>query len=145
MLEHGYHIIVPILLTLVACVVMITTLNVGARYFCMILMVTGPFVGLNVSVEDCSLVFKCLLLTTIASNILGNNCCATTTDQEGCSDRYCQLCLVCLSLVHPVLFPSKPGAILSDGRWRNHCWVWFDSNLCPRYQVVLSEEEQRVG
>lgn len=48
MLEHGYHIIVPILLTLVGCVIMITTLNVGARYFCMILLVTGPFVGLNV-------------------------------------------------------------------------------------------------
>ncbi|KAF9878096.1 major facilitator superfamily transporter [Colletotrichum karsti] len=47
MLEHGYHIIVPILLTLVGCIVMITTLNVGARYFSMILLVTGPFVGLN--------------------------------------------------------------------------------------------------
>ncbi|KAF0328556.1 vitamin H transporter [Colletotrichum asianum] len=51
MLEHGYHIIVPILLTLVACVVMITTLNVGARYFCMILLVTGPFVGLNLQIS----------------------------------------------------------------------------------------------
>ncbi|KAF6813659.1 major facilitator superfamily transporter [Colletotrichum plurivorum] len=51
MLEHGYHIIVPILLTLVGCVVMITTLNVGARYFCMILLVTGPFVGLNLQIS----------------------------------------------------------------------------------------------
>ncbi|KAF4831116.1 putative transporter [Colletotrichum tropicale] len=51
MLEHGYHIIVPILLALVACVVMITTLNVGARYFCMILLVTGPFVGLNLQIS----------------------------------------------------------------------------------------------
>ncbi|GKT47302.1 putative transporter [Colletotrichum spaethianum] len=51
MLEHGYHIIVPILATLVGCVVMITTLNVGARYFSMILLVTGPFVGLNISWE----------------------------------------------------------------------------------------------
>lgn len=48
-LEHGYHIIVPILFTLIGCAVMITTLNVGARYFCMILLVVGPFVGLNVS------------------------------------------------------------------------------------------------
>jgi hypothetical protein len=47
-LEHGYHIIVPILFTIVGCVVMITTLNVGARYFSMILLVIGPFVGLNV-------------------------------------------------------------------------------------------------
>ncbi|CCF46049.1 major facilitator superfamily transporter [Colletotrichum higginsianum] len=51
MLEHGYHIIVPMLLTLVGCVVMITTLNVGARYFCMILLVTGPFVGLNLQIS----------------------------------------------------------------------------------------------
>ncbi|KAH9230341.1 hypothetical protein K456DRAFT_1727401 [Colletotrichum gloeosporioides 23] len=51
MLEHGYHVIVPILLTLVACVVMITTLNVGARYFCMILLVTGPFVGLILQIS----------------------------------------------------------------------------------------------
>lgn len=34
---------------MVGCAVMISTLNVGARYFCMILLVVGPFVGLNVS------------------------------------------------------------------------------------------------
>jgi ethanolamine transporter EutH len=48
-LEHGYHIIGPILATLVGAVVMITTLNVGARYFAMILLVVGPFAGLSVS------------------------------------------------------------------------------------------------
>ncbi|UQC77455.1 major facilitator superfamily transporter [Colletotrichum lupini] len=52
MLEHGYHIIVPMLFTLAGCVVMITTLNVGARYFSMILLVTGPFLGLNVRSWD---------------------------------------------------------------------------------------------
>ncbi|KAK1978840.1 major facilitator superfamily transporter [Colletotrichum cereale] len=51
MLEHGYHIIVPMLTTLVGCIVMITTLNVGARYFSMILLVTGPFVGLNLQIS----------------------------------------------------------------------------------------------
>ncbi|WDK21474.1 major facilitator superfamily transporter [Colletotrichum graminicola] len=51
MLEHGYHIIVPMLATAVACAVMITTLNVGARYFCMILLVTGPFIGLNLQIS----------------------------------------------------------------------------------------------
>ncbi|EXM08564.1 major facilitator superfamily domain-containing protein [Fusarium oxysporum II5] len=50
-LEHGYHIIVPILLALIGCAVMITTLNVGARYFCMILLVVGPFVGLNIQIS----------------------------------------------------------------------------------------------
>ncbi|KAK1722187.1 hypothetical protein BDP67DRAFT_16729 [Colletotrichum lupini] len=51
MLEHGYHIIVPMLFTLAGCVVMITTLNVGARYFSMILLVTGPFLGLNLQIS----------------------------------------------------------------------------------------------
>ncbi|XEV04728.1 hypothetical protein FSHL1_010015 [Fusarium sambucinum] len=46
-LEHGYHIIVPILFTLIGCCIMITQDNVGARYFSMILLVIGPFVGLN--------------------------------------------------------------------------------------------------
>ncbi|KAI8689505.1 MFS domain-containing protein [Fusarium sp. Ph1] len=50
-LEHGYHIIVPILFTLVGCAVMITTLSVGARYFSMILLVVGPFVGLNIQLS----------------------------------------------------------------------------------------------
>ncbi|KAF5681228.1 tartrate transporter [Fusarium heterosporum] len=50
-LEHGYHIIVPIILTAVGCAVMITTLNVGARYFSMILLVVGPFVGLNIQIS----------------------------------------------------------------------------------------------
>ncbi|KAK2040112.1 major facilitator superfamily transporter [Colletotrichum somersetense] len=51
MLEHGYHIIAPMLITLAACAVMITTLNVGARYFCMILLVSGPFIGLNLQIS----------------------------------------------------------------------------------------------
>ncbi|KAH6695432.1 major facilitator superfamily transporter [Plectosphaerella plurivora] len=49
--EFGYHIIIPIVLTAVGCAVMITTLNVGARYFCMILLVTGPFIGLNLQIS----------------------------------------------------------------------------------------------
>ncbi|OLN87146.1 hypothetical protein CCHL11_08965 [Colletotrichum chlorophyti] len=67
MLEHGYHIIVPILLTLAGCVVMITTLNVGARYFSMILLVTGPFVGLNTGggaiIVGCGLTVILVLIT----------------------------------------------------------------------------------
>ncbi|KAM5350005.1 hypothetical protein ACJ41O_006510 [Fusarium nematophilum] len=50
-LEHGYHMIVPILFTAVGCAVMISTLNVGARYFSMILLVIGPFVGLNIQLS----------------------------------------------------------------------------------------------
>lgn len=46
--EHCWHIIVPILVALVGSVLMISTLNMGARYFSLILLCTGPFVGLNV-------------------------------------------------------------------------------------------------
>lgn len=48
LLEHCWHIIVPILVALGGAVLMISTLNVGARYFSLILLCTGPFVGLNV-------------------------------------------------------------------------------------------------
>lgn len=36
-------------LCLVGTVIMISTLNVGARYFGMFLLCTGPFIALNVS------------------------------------------------------------------------------------------------
>lgn len=73
-LEHGYHIIVPILFTLVGCAVMITTLNVGARYFSMVLLVVGPFVGLNVSI-DRNTSWQNLLTDyrDIDSNLLGDD------------------------------------------------------------------------
>jgi hypothetical protein len=48
-LEHCFHIFFPMLVALVGAVIMISTLNVGARYFSLILLCTGPFVALNVS------------------------------------------------------------------------------------------------
>ena len=48
-MEHCFHIVVPVLVSLVGAVIMISTLNTGARYFGMILLCTGPFIGLNVS------------------------------------------------------------------------------------------------
>ncbi|KAL4864287.1 hypothetical protein BDV12DRAFT_201245 [Aspergillus spectabilis] len=50
-LEHCWHIIVPILVSLTGAVLMISTLNVGARYFSLILLCTGPFVGLNIQIS----------------------------------------------------------------------------------------------
>ncbi|KAL4951868.1 major facilitator superfamily domain-containing protein [Aspergillus filifer] len=50
-LEHCWHIIVPILITLGGAVIMISTLNVGARYFSLILLCSGPFVGLNIQIS----------------------------------------------------------------------------------------------
>ena len=50
MLEHCWHIIGSILLCLVGAVIMISTLNVGARYFSVFLLCSGPFVGLNIQI-----------------------------------------------------------------------------------------------
>ncbi|KAL8386791.1 hypothetical protein RB595_010385 [Gaeumannomyces hyphopodioides] len=48
--EYGYHIIAPIVATAVGCATMITQLNTGLGYFCMILLVIGPFVDLNLQI-----------------------------------------------------------------------------------------------
>lgn len=48
-LEHCWHIVGCTVATIVGTVIMISTLNVGARYFGMFLLCAGPFVGLNVS------------------------------------------------------------------------------------------------
>lgn len=51
LLQHAYHIIGSILLCLVGAIVMISTLNVGARYFAVFLLCSGPFVGLNLQIS----------------------------------------------------------------------------------------------
>ncbi|KAL3430344.1 major facilitator superfamily domain-containing protein [Aspergillus tetrazonus] len=48
---HCWHVIVPILVALGGAVLMISTLNVGARYFILVLLCTGPFVGLNIQIS----------------------------------------------------------------------------------------------
>ncbi|KZM24019.1 uncharacterized protein EKO05_0009358 [Ascochyta rabiei] len=46
-LEHCWHIVGSISITLVGAVIMISTLNVGTRYFSLILVCSGPFFYLN--------------------------------------------------------------------------------------------------
>ena len=142
-LEHGYHIIVPILFTIVGCAVMITTLNVGARYFCMILLVVGPFVGLNVSHPAYQ--SRPLMLTATASNLLGNHR-RSSPPYKACGPyRIRQLCLLRVSLVHALLLPSKPGALLSDW-WRcYHCRLWPGRHLCFDHEMVCQQEEQAAS
>ncbi|KAF2008403.1 MFS general substrate transporter [Aaosphaeria arxii CBS 175.79] len=50
-LEHCWHIVGAIAMSLVGAAVMISTLNVGARYFSMILLCSGPFVALNIQLS----------------------------------------------------------------------------------------------
>lgn len=47
-LEHCFHIIGPMAVAIAGAVIMISTLNVGARYFSLVLLCSGPFVALNV-------------------------------------------------------------------------------------------------
>ncbi|ETN39805.1 uncharacterized protein HMPREF1541_06031 [Cyphellophora europaea CBS 101466] len=51
MLEHCWHIVGSISVCLVGAAVMISTLNTGARYFSLILLCSGPFVGLNIQLS----------------------------------------------------------------------------------------------
>ncbi len=51
MLEHCWHIVGAISICLVGATVMISTLNTGARYFSLILLCSGPFVGLNIQLS----------------------------------------------------------------------------------------------
>jgi len=51
MLEHCWHIVACISVTLAGAVLMISTLNTGARYFSLILLCSGPFVGLNIQLS----------------------------------------------------------------------------------------------
>jgi MFS family permease len=51
MLEHCWHIVGAISLTLAGTFIMISTLNVGARYFSLFLLCSGPFLGLNIQLS----------------------------------------------------------------------------------------------
>lgn len=68
MLEHCWHIIGSISICLIGASVMISTLNVGARYFSLVLLCSGPYVGLNVNHQVRS---KILMLTRGRSNFRG--------------------------------------------------------------------------
>ncbi|EYE92065.1 vitamin H transporter [Aspergillus ruber CBS 135680] len=50
-LDHCWHIVGPILVSLAGAVLMISTLNTSARYFSLVLLCTGPFVGLNIQIS----------------------------------------------------------------------------------------------
>ncbi|WJG34847.1 major facilitator superfamily domain-containing protein [Fusarium oxysporum Fo47] len=49
-MEHCWHIIGSTVACIIGVVIMISTLNAGARYFGMFLLCAGPFVGLNIHI-----------------------------------------------------------------------------------------------
>ncbi|KAH0175236.1 major facilitator superfamily transporter, partial [Aureobasidium melanogenum] len=50
-LEHCWHIIGSIAVCLVGAIIMISTFNTGARYSALVLLCSGPFVGLNIQIS----------------------------------------------------------------------------------------------
>lgn len=49
--ESYYHVIIPILMSAAGCSMLIGTLNIGARYFGLILLISGTYSGLNLQLS----------------------------------------------------------------------------------------------
>ncbi|CZT14629.1 related to TNA1-High affinity nicotinic acid plasma membrane permease [Ramularia collo-cygni] len=49
-MEHCWHIIATSMMSIIGTAIVISTMNVGARYFGMFFMCAGPFVGLNIHI-----------------------------------------------------------------------------------------------
>ncbi|KAH7361331.1 major facilitator superfamily domain-containing protein [Pyrenochaeta sp. MPI-SDFR-AT-0127] len=49
--ESCYHIVIPIFFSAIGCSMLISTLNVGARYFGLILLISGTYSGLNLQLS----------------------------------------------------------------------------------------------
>lgn len=128
--EACWHIVGCIATCMAGAVLMIATLNTGARYFGLILLCSGPFVGLNVcptppihphlwSPTDISL----------ASTFLGNDGGASASYQACSAGRFRQLRLIHLPLVLALLLPTLPGAPVSKWWWHHHCRLRVDYHL----------------
>lgn len=71
-----------------------------------------------------TLIMQRMLTVSKAPNLLGDYGSTSASYQACCPDRLCQLCILCVPLVHALLLPPKPGAILSDWWWRDYCGLW---------------------
>jgi hypothetical protein len=49
--ESCYHIVIPIIFSAAGCSMLIGTLNVGARYFGLVLLISGTYSGLNLQLS----------------------------------------------------------------------------------------------
>jgi len=121
---------------------MISTLNVGARYLSLVLLCTGPFVGLNVSMPIFFISkpegsHRRSHSHYSDSDIMGDNCGPTTKDKAGGPDSHRKLCLFSVTLVYTVLLPSLTRASIPNGWGNNHCWVWIEHHLLYGHPVLV--------
>jgi hypothetical protein len=135
-----WHIVACILVCAAGAILMISTLNVGARYFGLILLCSGPFLGLNVSHNFDTRRYSYLTCQT-APTFLGDHSRAPTSNQASGAGRLRQLCIVSLALVLSLLLPTLAGASVSTGRWNYHCWMRSYRHLLSACTVVGEEEE----
>lgn len=49
--ESFYHIVIPIVMSAAGCGMLIGTLNIGARYFGLVLLISGTYSGLNLQLS----------------------------------------------------------------------------------------------
>jgi hypothetical protein len=127
---------------------MISTLNVGARYFSIFLLCAGPFVGLNIQIAwETTVVPR--PRTKRAALIAIANCVSSVSSAPFCHRNVMgsftdEIIVTGLPLVHPLLLPPHPGAKIPD-RWRrDHRRLRPDRRLLSCGQVVGDEEEQET-
>lgn len=129
--ESCYHIVVPIVAAAVGAAVgaaiLISTVNIPARYIGLILLVSGTYSGLNLRLP-----WKITLVPA-------------PKEQEGCFDCNCKLCKSNQSLVQPLFLSSKPGAILSARRWTDHSWLGNHGGSLLWNPVACRKAQQRIG
>ena len=129
-LEHCFHIIGAILISLVGAVIMISTLNVPARYFSIFLLCAGPFVGLNIQIAWETTVVPRPRTKRAALIAIANCVSSVSTSHFSCVPEGTDADLsIDLTLVHTVLFPQESRAKVPDWRRCDHCRMRLDRRL----------------
>lgn len=136
-MEHCYHIIGTAVMGIVGTVIVISTLNPGARYFGMFFMCAGPFVGLNIHIPwETTNVFT--PRTKRAALVAITNCIASV------SHWFSPYFFVRQSLSHGRLFivlttaASISRATIPERRCSLDRWFCDGHHRCSSLQVVLS-------
>jgi len=145
--ESYYHIIIPIVFSAVGCATLIGTLNVGARYFGLILLISGEvFSAFHFDSFTNRLCALCRnILWPQSPAVLGNHSRSRTKVQESRANCHCQLHQSDEPLVQPILLPHVAGALLPS-------WWWLDLVRLPCHCCgfvvgidARKEIEQEVG
>lgn len=111
-MEHCWHIIATSVFGIIGVVIMVATLNSGARYFGMFLMVAGPFAGVTYVLQ-----FRIRRISTDQVHqdpcSLGDYKCPSTKDEAWRTHCHYELYCYSLTLVQPLfLCESQPNDVM---------------------------------